>query len=55
MKTFHIRFMYYTDERAEWKGEAVSSLVAIALAINAEKIREEWCSAPGFWIKVSAV
>lgn len=52
MKTYHVQFFYYTDERCEWKGEAVNEMTAIGMALTHHRL-DGWCNHPGFRIVVT--
>ena len=53
-KMFRVKFMYYTDRRDDWAGEAESSLVALVLATA--RFSKDWCShGPGFHIVIEEV
>lgn len=55
MRRYLVRFWYYTDNRCEWEGEAANEIAAIGIAQTANKLKEAWCTAPGFKISVEAL
>jgi hypothetical protein len=54
MKTYQVDFFYYTDCRAQWKGEAGNEFIALSLAMQTYKT-PEWANEPGFKVLIECL
>jgi hypothetical protein len=54
MNNYRIEFGYNTDLRDDIRITAVSAVHALCLA-ESENHFNEWCSDPGFWVKITRI
>ena len=54
MKTYSVKFWYYTDLRCDWEGQAYNCLSALALAMAYHMV-EDWPVDKGFKVTIDKV
>ena len=53
MKSYSVKFWYYTDLRCDWTGDAYDDCAAIQMALIHHRLNQ-WVIGPGFRLELSS-